>query len=49
MDIKTMTKKAIRNWDICSVTKRLETKRKRKEEIDITFDRNGLVKSWRKK
>jgi len=47
MDIKTMTKKAIRNWDINSALKRLETKRKRKEIIIITFDRNG--KARRKK
>ena len=33
MDIKTMSKKAIRNWDINSVVKRLETKRKRKEKL----------------
>ena len=36
-----MSKKAIRNWDINSVLKRLETKRKRKEKIIITFDKNG--------
>ena len=33
MDITTMSKKAIRNWDINSVVKRLETKRKRKEKL----------------
>jgi len=35
MDIKTMSKKAIRNWDINSVVKRLETKRRRKNKIVI--------------
>ena len=42
-----MSKKAIRNWDINSVLKRLETKRKRKAKIIITFDKNG--KARRKK
>ena len=47
MDIKTMSKKAIRNWDINSVLKRLETKRKRKKKIIITIDNTG--KARRKK
>ena len=42
MDIKTMSKKAIREWDINSVLKRLETKRKKK--IIITFDKNGKAR-----
>ena len=33
MDIKTMSKKAIREWDIRTVLRRLETKRKRKEKM----------------
>lgn len=33
MDIKTMSKKEIKEWDIRTVLRRLETKRKRKEKM----------------